>query len=121
VVDLAARDGQDPERAADVYCAVVEALDLVWVMQQIERLPVDSRWSALARSALQADLGAEARRLAGEALSESEQAEARAQALARAEGVGAVRYRALLAEARASGANLATLVALLQALRGVVA
>lgn len=119
VVDLAAHDGQDSDRAADVYCAVVEALDLVWIVQQIEALASDSRWATLARSALQADLGAEARRLASEALAAGTEAETCAKALAEAESVETVRYRGLLAEARTGGTDLATLVTLLQALRGV--
>ncbi|HLW05016.1 MAG TPA: NAD-glutamate dehydrogenase [Azoarcus sp.] len=119
VVDLAAHEDQDLDRAADVYCAVVEALDLVWIVQQIEALTSDSRRATLARSALQADLGAEARRLASEALGAGADAQTCADALAENEGVAAVRYRALLAEAHASGTDLATLVTLLQALRRV--
>ena len=56
VVEVASSAGISVEKAASVYFALGEALDLHWLRDQIAALPRDNRWQALSRAALRDDL-----------------------------------------------------------------
>lgn len=55
---------------ARAYFSISDALHLSWLHDQIEALPVDSRWQALARGSLRDELGAQQRALVGHILAE---------------------------------------------------
>ncbi|AUN93834.1 NAD-glutamate dehydrogenase [Pseudazoarcus pumilus] len=121
IVDLASEHGLEAGHVAEVYFALAAELDLRWVTLQIDALSADSRWPSLARSALRADLSAEARRLVGEALAcdETRDAAARVAAFVQACGDRLERYRALVTEMRGGSADMAMLSVLMRALRGL--
>tara|TARA_R110002049_G_scaffold29236_12_gene99252 strand:- start:82 stop:4887 length:4806 start_codon:yes stop_codon:yes gene_type:complete len=121
IVDLASERGLEAGHVAEVYFALAAELDLRWVTLQIDALSADSRWPSLARSALRADLSAEARRLVGEALACGEAGDASAcvQAFAQVCGERLERYHALVTEIRGGGADMAMLSVLMRALRGL--
>jgi glutamate dehydrogenase len=52
------------------YFVLSDALHLSWLYDQIESLPVDSRWSALARGSLRDELATQQRALVGQILAE---------------------------------------------------
>ena len=57
-----------PAEVAKAYFALGAALHLPWLYEQIEALPVDGRWQALARGALRDELGRQQRALVSEIL-----------------------------------------------------
>ena len=64
MAEAAHAGGQPIERVAGVFFAVAEALDLDWLRNEIEALPVESRWHAQARGSLLDELGHQHRALA---------------------------------------------------------
>ena len=56
VVELADRDGVEPVAVAEVYWAVFERLELMWLWDGIGALPRSDRWQTQARGALRDDL-----------------------------------------------------------------
>src|SRR5690606_6254727 len=57
-----------PVEVARAYFSLGSALNMPWLYEQIEALPVDGRWQALARGALRDELGAQQRALVGQIL-----------------------------------------------------
>ncbi|MDQ3206231.1 MAG: NAD-glutamate dehydrogenase [Pseudomonadota bacterium] len=57
-----------PVEVARAYFALGAALHLPWLYDQIEALPVDGRWQALARGSLRDELGAQQRALVNQIL-----------------------------------------------------
>ncbi len=71
IVEIAqARKLAAPE-VTKAHFALSSALHLSWLYEQIDALPVDSRWQALARGSLRDELGAQQRALVGQILAES--------------------------------------------------
>src|SRR5207248_1481941 len=59
IVEIADAVGLDPASTAQAYFALGERLELHWLREQIVALPRDTRWDAMARSALRDDVYAE--------------------------------------------------------------
>jgi glutamate dehydrogenase len=59
IVEIADAVGLDPVSTAQAYFALGERLELHWLREQIVALPRDTRWDAMARSALRDDVYAE--------------------------------------------------------------
>jgi len=68
IIELAHACRQKPVEVAKVHYRVAEALRVPWLVEQIDALPVDGRWHAVARSALREDLAAQLRRLTGQVM-----------------------------------------------------
>ena len=119
IVELAREHGRDEVAVGRLYFAVCAELELPWIAAQIDGLQSDTRWSALARGALRADLSGEARRLVAQALAHGEKVEACVAAFTEAGGERLARYRALVTEARGVTADVASLSVLLRELRGL--
>ncbi len=68
MVELAQQVGQPINQVASVFYELGEALDLEWLRNQIEALPVDGRWHAQARGALLDELNHQHRALASQVL-----------------------------------------------------
>ena len=60
---VASESKHSVSEVATVYFAVGEALNLNWLMEKIEELPVETRWHAHARGALRDELNAQQRSL----------------------------------------------------------
>ncbi len=76
VVEIALESGQSIERVARVFFDLGEALDMEWLRNQIERLPVESRWHAQARGALRDELAVQQRALVTQILAASRSGDA---------------------------------------------
>ncbi|WP_373186528.1 NAD-glutamate dehydrogenase [Halopseudomonas sp.] len=61
IIEAADMTGQPEQRVAQVYFALGSELRLPWFGQQINGLPVDNHWQALARESYRDDLDAQAR------------------------------------------------------------
>lgn len=59
-----------PVEVARAYFALGAALHLPWLYEQVEQLPVDGRWQALARGALRDELATQARSLVSQILAD---------------------------------------------------
>jgi glutamate dehydrogenase len=68
IVEIAHARKLSPVDVARAYFGLGAALQLPWLYEQIESLPVDGRWQALARGALRDELGAQQRALVGQIL-----------------------------------------------------
>jgi len=68
IVEIAHARKLSPVEVARAYFSLGAALHLPWLYEQIEALPVDGRWQALARGALRDELGAQQRTLVGQIL-----------------------------------------------------
>ena len=68
LVEIAHARKLSPVEVTRAYFALGSALHLPWLYEQIEALPVDGRWQALARGALRDELGAQQRALVGQIL-----------------------------------------------------
>ncbi|HRP96342.1 MAG TPA: NAD-glutamate dehydrogenase [Rhodocyclaceae bacterium] len=68
LVEVAADSGRPEANVAAVYFALGGHLELHWLGRHIGALPAETRWQALARSALRVDLSNQARALAADAL-----------------------------------------------------
>jgi glutamate dehydrogenase len=68
IVEIGKAHKVSPVEAAKGYFHLGAALHLPWLYEQIEALPVDGRWQALARSALRDELGIQQRALVSQIL-----------------------------------------------------
>ncbi len=64
IARVADASAQPITAVASVYFALGDALNLRWLMEKIEELPVETRWHALARGALRDELNTQQRALA---------------------------------------------------------
>ena len=69
IIELARERKRKPVEVARVYFRLADALNLPWLVQQIDALAVDGRWHAVARGALRDELAAQQRALVGQVLS----------------------------------------------------
>ncbi|MHB8912287.1 MAG: NAD-glutamate dehydrogenase, partial [Lysobacter sp.] len=70
IVEIAHARKLSPVEVAKAYFALGAALHLPWLYEQIETLPVDGRWQALARGSLRDELGSQQRALVSQILAE---------------------------------------------------
>ncbi|GAB2520040.1 NAD-glutamate dehydrogenase [Lysobacter humi (ex Lee et al. 2017)] len=70
IVEIAHARRLAPAEVARAHFALSSALHLPWLYEQIESLPVESRWQALARGSLRDELGTQQRALVGQILAE---------------------------------------------------
>ena len=121
LVEVAADTGRSEETVAGVYFALGGELDLHWLGHRIADLPADTRWQALARSALRADLSLLVRALASDALRLSPEADGAGDisaAWVKHNSVLIDRYRHLIGEVQASAnIDMSMLSVLLRELR----
>jgi len=68
MVEVAQHSGRPIERVAGVFYELGEALDLEWLRDQIEALPVEGHWHAQARGSLLDELNHQHRALASQVL-----------------------------------------------------
>jgi glutamate dehydrogenase len=68
MVEVAQQSGKSVEGVARVFYELGEVLDLDWLRNQIEALPVDGRWHAQARGSLLDELNHQHRSLASQVL-----------------------------------------------------
>src|SRR5690606_14515775 len=69
IIELARERKRKPVDVARVYFRLADALNLPWLVQQIDGLAVDGRWHAVARGALRDELAAQQRALVAQVLS----------------------------------------------------
>ncbi|MGB0134800.1 MAG: NAD-glutamate dehydrogenase, partial [Dokdonella sp.] len=67
---VALQNQQSVAEVAAVYFAVGEALNLKWLMEKVEELPVETRWHAHARGSLRDELNAQQRSLVSQMLAD---------------------------------------------------
>jgi len=70
IVEIATTRKVPEADVAKAYFALGSALHLPWLYEQIEALPVDGRWQALARGALRDELGTQQRAIVSQILGE---------------------------------------------------
>ncbi|MGH8077477.1 MAG: NAD-glutamate dehydrogenase domain-containing protein, partial [Lysobacter sp.] len=70
IVEIAHSRKLAPADVAKAYFALGAALHLPWLYEQIEALPVEGRWQALARGALRDELGNQQRALVSQILAD---------------------------------------------------
>jgi glutamate dehydrogenase len=68
IIELSRDRKRDPVEVAKVHFRLNDALNLPWLLQQIDALPVDGRWHAVARGVLRDELAAQQRALVGQVL-----------------------------------------------------
>src|SRR5690606_14098347 len=68
IIELARERKRQPVEVARVHFRLADALNLPWLVGQIDRLPVEGRWHAVALGALRDELAAQHRALVGQAL-----------------------------------------------------
>ncbi|MDX1443036.1 MAG: NAD-glutamate dehydrogenase [Gammaproteobacteria bacterium] len=68
IVEIAASQGSDVKAVASGYFHIESRLDLGWLREEIEKLPVDGHWQAIARGTLRENLYAQQRRITALAL-----------------------------------------------------
>ncbi len=68
IVETALESGRPIGHVARVFFDLGDALDIEWLRQQIEKLPVESRWHAQARGALRDQLAVQQRAMVGQIL-----------------------------------------------------
>lgn len=106
LVEVSVETGRSEAVVAQVYFALGGQLDLHWLGKHIAALPADTRWHALARSALRVDLSNQARTLAAEALkacAEGDALEKVQQGWAMRHQFHINRYMHLLADVKSAG------------------
>jgi glutamate dehydrogenase len=69
IIEVARERRLNPAEVAKVHFRLGEALRLPWLLEQIDMLPVEGRWHAVARGVLRDELGAQQRTLLGQVLS----------------------------------------------------
>ena len=114
IVEAADATGQNAERVAQVFFALGSQLHLPWFSQQVNSLPVDNHWQALARESYRDDLDWQVRSMTVAALQGGDDKQpvdalvaewiSRNQALVQ-------RWQAMLAELRSVGAGDYAIVA----------
>ncbi len=123
LVEVAVETGRPEAMVAAVYFALGGDLDLHWLGRQIGALPAESRWQALARSALRVDLSNQARALAADALRLSPDADQAGDVIARwceRHAFQIERYRHVLADVKSAAATeMPMLSVLLRELRAM--
>jgi len=105
IVEIARSLEQPVAGVAAVYFTLGQDLELSWLCERIGRLVSDSHWHKLATSELRSDLHYQQRHLCAEITSETEQelsAEQRVDTWARRNPIATEKYRALVAEMKAS-------------------
>lgn len=70
IVEIALTRKLSPVEVSKAYFGLGAALSLPWLYEQVEQLPVDGRWQALARSALRDELASQARSLVSQILAD---------------------------------------------------
>jgi glutamate dehydrogenase len=112
IVELATKNGGRVVDVARVYFEVGARIGLDWLREQIEQLPVDGPWQAVARSGLRDGALRIHRRLAERVLARGERGSAQVRVTAWVESVGEelTHWQRTLAEMRTAGAaDFATL------------
>jgi len=112
IVELASIHRVRVVEAARTYFEVGARVGLDWLREQIERLPVDGQWQAIARTALRESAGTIHRKAADRvlALAKSGRPEARVSAWAESVGEDLARWQRILNEMQAAGmSDFATL------------
>ena len=105
IVEIANSLQQPVAGAAAVYFSLGQSLELSWLRERIGLLVSSSHWHKLATSELRSDLHYQQRHLCAEITSETEQelsAEQRVDTWARRNPIATEKYRALVAEMKAS-------------------
>ena len=105
LVEVASETGRSESLVAEVYFTLGGRLDLHWLGSRISALPAQTRWQALARSALRVDLSSQARQLAANALRLSpslDTPEEIVQEWEQAHAAGSERYQHLLNDVKAA-------------------
>jgi len=70
IVEISLARKLSPVEVAKAYFSLGAALSLPWLYEQVEQLPVDGRWQALARGALRDELATQARSLVSQILAD---------------------------------------------------
>jgi glutamate dehydrogenase len=70
IVEISLARKLSPVEVAKAYFSLGQALSLPWLYEQVEQLPVDGRWQALARGALRDELASQARSLVSQILAD---------------------------------------------------
>lgn len=70
IVEISLARKISPVEVAKAYFSLGQALSLPWLYEQVEQLPVDGRWQALARGALRDELATQARSLVSQILAD---------------------------------------------------
>ena len=70
IVEISLARKLSPVEVAKAYFSLGQALSLPWLYEQVEQLPVDGRWQALARGALRDELATQARSLVSQILAD---------------------------------------------------
>ena len=68
IIELASEAGRSPVDVARVHFRLGAALNLPWLLEQIDALPVEGRWHAVARGVLRDELAAQQRTLVSQVL-----------------------------------------------------
>ena len=107
IVELSSAHGVRVGEVARTYFEVGAHIGLDWLREQIERLPVDGQWQAVARTALRDSAGAIHRKATERvlALSKGGRPEARVGAWADSAGEDLLRWQRILNEMRAVGTS----------------
>ncbi len=107
IVELAAAHRVRVVEAARTYFEVGARIGLDWLREQIERLPVDGQWQAIARTGLRDSAGAIHRKATERvlALSKHGRPEARVSAWAEAAGEDLARWQRVLNDMQAVGTS----------------
>ena len=107
IVELAAAHRARVVEAARTYFEVGARIGLDWLREQIERLPVDGQWQAIARTGLRDSAGAIHRKATERvlALAKHGKPEARVSAWAQAAGEDLVRWQRVLNDMQAVGTS----------------
>jgi len=114
ILEAADETGQSPAQVAAAYFAVGGVLELPWYLQQLTALPVESNWQALAREGFRDDLDLQQRAITDSVLQQedgTEELDARVDAWLAQRQYQVDRWRTMLAELRAAGADDYTMYA----------
>src|SRR5690606_18510785 len=68
IADIAEKQAMDVRNVAAAYFHIESRLDLGWLREEIEKLPVDGHWQAIARGTLRDNLYSQQRRITALAL-----------------------------------------------------
>ncbi len=105
IIEAADVTGQSAAEVAVAYFTVGSRLELAWYLQQINALPVDSNWQALAREAFRDDLDWQQRAITVSVLQSKDGPQAieqRMLAWLKQNKLAVARWKAMLAELRAA-------------------
>ena len=105
IIEAADVTGQDALDVAEAYLALGHSLDLSWYLQQINTLPVENNWQALALEAFRDDLDWQQRAITVSVLQMQDgpqDVEQRVAAWLKKNKLAVARWQAMLAELRAA-------------------